>query len=133
MSTPESSTEYWLWWWVKFRFGSLLKWFKPELLKAHFEIFTFNFITPDVDRTAVTLWDFIASTMTLSLTEAQEDLMSEVCILLKFILVMQATNAMSKWSFSPLQRIKTYLQTTMTEYQLNNLMALNITKNFVRS
>ena len=100
--------------------------FKSDLLKAHLEIFTSNFATPDDDRTTVTLRDVIAYAKTL--TEAQKDLMSEVCMLLKLILVMPATNAVSERSFSALRRIKTFLRTTMTQCRLNNLMVLNIHK-----
>ena len=81
--------------------------FKSDLLKAHLEIFTSNFATPDVDRTSVTLRDVITYAKTLM--EVQKDLMSEVCMLLKLILVMPATNAVSERSFSALRRIKTFL------------------------
>ena len=77
-----------------------------------------------MDKTAVTLQDFIAYAK--SLTEAQKSLMSEVCILIKLILVMPATNAINERSFSALRRIKTYLQTTMTQCRLNNLILLHI-------
>ena len=60
--------------------------------------------------------------------EVQKDLMSEVCMLLKLILVMPATNAVSERSFSALRRIKTFLRTTMTQCRLNNLMVLNVHK-----
>jgi hypothetical protein len=38
------------------------------------------------------------------------------------------TNAISERSLSALQRIKTYLGTTMTQYRLNNLMLLHVNK-----
>ncbi|KAI0231102.1 hypothetical protein LSAT2_018529, partial [Lamellibrachia satsuma] len=44
----------------------------------------------------------------------------------KLILVMPATNASSKRSFSALRRIKTYLRTTMA--RLNHLMLLYVHK-----
>ena len=100
--------------------------FKSDLLKAHLEIFVLNFALPDVDRMSVTLRDVI--TYAKILTEMQKDLISEVCKLLKLILVMPATNAVSEQSFSALQRIKTFLQTTMTQCRVNNLMILNIHK-----
>ena len=39
---------------------------------------------------------------------------------------MPATNATSERSFSALQRVKSYLRTTMTQLRLNNLMILNV-------
>ena len=43
-------------------------------------------------------------------------------------MVMSATNAASKHSFSVLQRIKSYLRSTMTQQRLNHLMIFNIYK-----
>ena len=63
------------------------------MLKAHLETFTSNFPAHDVERTSVTLRDVITYAKTL--TEVQKDLMSEVSVLLKLILVMPATNAVS--------------------------------------
>ena len=51
---------------------------------------------------------------------------SEVIKLLKLILVMPATNAISERSFSALKRVKTYLRTTMTQRRLNHLMLLHV-------
>ena len=53
---------------------------------------------------------------------------SEVIKLLKLILVMPATNAISERSFSGLKRVKTYLRTTMTQRRLNHLMLLHVHK-----
>ena len=53
---------------------------------------------------------------------------SEVIKLLKFILVMPATNAISERSFSALKEVKTYLRTTMTQRRLNHLMLLHVHK-----
>ena len=46
----------------------------------------------------------------------------------QLIIVMPATNAASKHSFSVLHRIKSYLRSTMTQLRLNHLMILNIYK-----
>ena len=54
--------------------------------------------------------------------------LSQVCILLKLILVMPATNAVSERSCSALKRIKTYLRATMGQKRLNHLMILHIHK-----
>ena len=53
---------------------------------------------------------------------------SEVIKLLKLILVMPTTNAISERSFSALKRPKTYLRTTMTQRRLNHLMLLHVHK-----
>ena len=53
---------------------------------------------------------------------------SEVIKLLKLILVMPATNAISKRSFSALKRVKTYLRTTTIQRRLNYLMLLHVHK-----
>ena len=53
---------------------------------------------------------------------------SEVIKLLKLLLVMPATNAISERSFSALKRVKTYLRTTMTQRRLNHLMLLHVHK-----
>ena len=53
---------------------------------------------------------------------------SEVVKLLTLILVMPATNAVSKRSASALRRIKTYLHTTMHQDRLNHLMVLHVHK-----
>lgn len=42
---------------------------------------------------------------------------------MKLLLVMPATNVTSERSFSTLRRIKTYLQTTMSQERLNYLMS----------
>ncbi len=52
--------------------------------------------------------------------------MSEVCTLVKLILVLPATNAVSERCASALRRVKTYLRTTMSQKRLNNLMTLHI-------
>ena len=54
--------------------------------------------------------------------------MAEVCTVLKLILVMPASNAISERSFSALRRTKTYLCSTMGQERLNNLMLLHIHK-----
>ena len=63
-----------------------------------------------------------------ALSKAQQELMSEVVILIKLLLVMPATNAVSERSFSALKRVKTYLRATMGDDRLNHLMLLHIHK-----
>ena len=47
---------------------------------------------------------------------------------LKLLLVLPATNPTSERSFSALRRVKTYMRSTMTQEQLNNLMVLHVHK-----
>ena len=61
-----------------------------------------------------------------NLTPAKKQLMTEVCMVLKLILVMPASNATSECSFSVLRHIKTYLLSTMSQERSNNLMLWHI-------
>ena len=58
-----------------------------------------------------------------SLSPTLKSFFSEIITLVTLILVMPATNALSERSFSQLQRIKTYLRTTMSQERLNHLNA----------
>ena len=60
------------------------------------------------------------------MSTARRELLSEVGVLLKLLLVMPALNAVSERSFSALRRLKTYLRSTMTQSRLNHLMVLYI-------
>ena len=60
------------------------------------------------------------------MSTAKRELLSEVGVLLKLLLVMPASNAVSERSFSSLRRLKTYLPSTMTQSRLNHLMILHI-------
>ena len=61
-----------------------------------------------------------------SLSPAQLALMPQVVLVVKFVLLMPATNAVSERSASAMRRIKTYLRSTMTQTWLNNTMVLHI-------
>ena len=63
-----------------------------------------------------------------SLSAAQRSFYSQVCILVRLILVMPATNAVSERSFSAMRRLKSYLHSTMTQSRLNHLMILHLNK-----
>ena len=56
------------------------------------------------------------------------DYFSEVFVLVKVILVVPATNALSEHSCSALRRLKTYLRTTMCQNRLNHCMILYVDK-----
>ena len=64
-----------------------------------------------------------------SLPSSQVLLLNQVALLVKFILLMPATNAVSERSASAMRRIKTYLRSTMSQQRLNNIMVLHIHKN----
>ena len=64
----------------------------------------------------------------LSLSSNERLLISEVCVLLKLILVMLSTNAVSERWFSALRRIKNYLRNTMSQERLNHFMCTNSTQ-----
>ena len=63
-----------------------------------------------------------------NLTDSQKSLFSEVCKVVKLILIMPASNATSERSFSALRRVKSYLRSTMCQQRLNNLMVLHVYK-----
>ena len=63
-----------------------------------------------------------------SLSEAERSLISEAVTLLKLILVLPSTNAVSERSFSAMRRLKTYLRTTMKQERLNHLLLLHVHK-----
>ena len=63
-----------------------------------------------------------------ALPQSEVMLLSEVAKLIKFVLLMPATNAVSERSASAMRRIKTYLRSTMTQSRLNNVMLLHIHK-----
>ena len=48
--------------------------------------------------------------------------LSEVCTLLKIVTIIPATNAVSERSASAVCKIKTYLRSTITQVQFNNLI-----------
>ena len=59
------------------------------------------------------------------MSSAERNLISEVDKLLKLVLVMPSTNAISERSFSALRRVKNYLRSTMTQERLNHLLLLH--------
>ena len=63
-----------------------------------------------------------------TLTKPKISLIFQVARLLKLILVMPATNAVSERSFSATRRLKTYLKTNMRMARLNNHMVLHVHK-----
>ena len=70
--------------------------------------------------------DIVQHVCTLSLGMRMS--ITEVCTLVRLLLVMPATNAVSERSASALRKVKTYLRTTMCDTRLNNLLVLHVHK-----
>jgi hypothetical protein len=96
--------------------------FDSLLLSTHLEIFSQNF-QPVREVVFSDILSFFRGC-----TPSQVDLMSQVSKLVRLLLVMPATNAESERSFSAVQRIKTYLCSTMSQQRLNHLMLLHVHK-----
>ena len=62
------------------------------------------------------------------LSPGMKGLLCQVIRLSKLILVSAATNATSERSFSAMRRAKSYLQSTMGQTRLNNIMILHVHK-----
>ena len=58
--------------------------------------------------------------------QSQVSLTSQVSLVIKFVFLMPATNAVSDWRASAMCRIKTYVRTTTTQSRLSNIMVLHI-------
>ena len=63
-----------------------------------------------------------------SLPDSQIRYLNQVVLVVKFILLMPSTNAISERSISAVCRIKNYLCTMMTQQRMNNIMILHINK-----
>ena len=97
--------------------------FDQALLSAQLQNLRTCFV--DSDK-IVSLGECVAFLRDLSLS--QKSFFSEVCRLARLILVMPATNAVSKRSFSAMRRLKTYLRSTMRQSRLNHVLLLNINR-----
>ena len=76
-----------------------------------------NILGTTISRENYSISDIL--TYLQKLSSAQKELMKEVIILAKLILIMPATNSTSERSFSALRRLKTYLRSTMGQERLN--------------
>ena len=63
-----------------------------------------------------------------ALSRASKSLISQVIKLIKLVLVMPATNAVSERSFSAMRRLYKYTRTNMSQNRLNHTMTLHIHK-----
>ena len=103
--------------------------FNPQLLSTQLQVLSTNLIVDPASN--IVLSDVIEFFRTL--TPAKQDLLSEVCVLLRLLLVMPASNAVSERSFSALRRVKTYLRSTMNQDRLNHLMILHIHREVIQT
>ena len=79
-------------------------------------------LTHIIDEKQVAMKDAIK--IISSLNASQRMLVSEVLKLVKLILLVPATNAVSERSCSTLRRVKTYLRSSMTQKRLNSCLVL---------
>jgi len=82
--------------------------FSQDLLISQLQIFHSNYSLPSANGS---IHDVI--TLVQGFSAAEKDLMSQVVTLVKLVLVMPATNAISELSFSTMRHTKTYLRSTM--------------------
>ena len=98
--------------------------FKPTELTTQLKLLGTHFSAQN--SKSVTFQDCLQYLQSLS--EAQKTFYSEVCVLVRLILVMPATNAVSERSFSSMKRLKSYLRSTMNQNRLNHVMILHLNK-----
>ena len=98
-------------------------------MRLHLETLSANFNTGT--GSSVTIFDI--KDYVLSLLAYERPLISELVTILKLILVLPSTNAMSERSFSALRRIKNYLRSTMLQSRLNHLLLLHVHKDLTDS
>ena len=87
----------------------------------------------DMLQTSLTLVDVPVDSISLLIkwfteNSAIHGLYSEVLALLRLVMVLPATNAVSERSFSTLRRVKTYLRSVMSQDRLNSVMNLHVYK-----
>ena len=99
--------------------------FDHDRLVLHLEIIRVNLPT-DVSSSALCLDDIKKYVLSMSVNE--RGLIYEVVTLLKLLLVLPSTNAVSERTFSAMRRLKTYLRATMKQNRLNHLLVLNVHK-----
>ena len=95
--------------------------FVHSSLRLQLELLTTSFSSCEHQPTLIEVRDYFRS-----LSPAQQSCMSEIFTLLKLIMVIPATNAVSEWSASAVRRMKTYLRSTVTQLHFNNLLVLHV-------
>ena len=87
-------------------------------LEIHLQLFSANF-PEDPNVTFKVIREHFQN-----LSRGMRSHMSSVVRVMKLILVCAATHATSECSFSATRRVKTYLQCTMSQQRLNNIMVI---------
>ena len=103
--------------------------FHVDTLRCHLQLLAHCF---PKGEGSISLFSSVVQTLQ-SCSAAQLLLMQEAVQLVKLILVMPATNAVSERSLSALRRLKTYLRSSTTQMRLNNLLVLHIHRNLTES
>ena len=83
------------------------------------------------NTSSVTLQDCLQYLQSLS--GAKRLFYSEVCVLIRLILVMSATNTVSERSFSSMRRLKSYLRSIINQSRINHVMILHLNKEKVHN
>ena len=98
--------------------------FKPNALETQLK--TLLLTLPFGTSNAETFRDVLKQVKGLS--KGQKLLIGDVVKLLKLVIVMPATNAVSESSFSAMRGLYTYSRTNMSHNRLNNMMVLHVHK-----
>ena len=98
--------------------------FNLDLLRVQLK--TLPAIINDTNEGINTFYD--VRKLVKQLNRSVRGLIGEVVRLMRLMIVMPATNAVSERSFSAMRRLFTYLRTNMGQNRLNNLMVLHIHK-----
>ena len=97
--------------------------FEPTQFSAQLQLLSAHFRSLDKQE-KVSFKDIVEHLQSLS--PAAQKLYSQVIVAVSLVLVMPATNAASKRSFSSFCRAKSCLRSTMTQLRLNNIMVLHV-------
>ena len=106
----------------------IVEFYKEDLdesvLRSQLQTLTSNF--KSIEGGNVTF--AIVRTFLQNLSPGMKSLLSQVIRMTKLVLAAAATNSTSERSFSAMRRAKSYLQNTMGQQRLNNIMILHIHK-----
>lgn len=99
---------------------------EPHQLRSQLQAFASHFAAAGE---SVSLRDCLSYLRQLS--DGFREYYSQLCTVVRLLLVVPATNAVSERSFSAMRRIKSYLRSTMVQGRLNHLMFLSIHKDLL--
>ena len=103
--------------------------FHPDLLHLLLALLLRDLKMKNAVRGIVTcLQFFFLKEYFCALTAAKRDLLSQVCSVVRLILVMPATATNATLSFSALRRVKSFLRSSKCQERLHNLMVLHVHK-----